>query len=221
MRCLLPSTIEGASGTRRPHATTRSAVTGISPPYTVDVRGEPRREAPVADEFFAHRMAIIEEGARIGVGTRVWAFAHILGGAIIGSDCNICDHTFIEGQVRVGDRVTVKSGVYLWDGITVEDDVFLGPNATFTNDSFPRSRVRLDAWVPTTIRRGASIGANATILCGVTIGEGAMVGAGAVVTRDVDPHVVVVGVPARPLREIDSDAPSTRGDQGEAMETRR
>ncbi len=172
-------------------------------------------------EFYAHRMAIIEEGARVGVRTRVWAFAHILPGATVGSDCNICDHTLIEGQVRVGDRVTIKSGVYLWDGITVEDDVFLGPNATFTNDSFPRSGARPDAWVPTRICRGASIGANATILCGVTIGEGAMVGAGAVVTRDVDPHVVVVGVPARPARRIDSNAPLPRPDEGEGFGTTR
>jgi serine acetyltransferase/dTDP-4-dehydrorhamnose 3,5-epimerase-like enzyme len=116
---------------------------------------------------------------------------------VIGRDCNICDHVFIENDVVVGDRVTVKCGVQLWDGVTLEDDVFIGPNATFTNDAFPRSKQYLEQPSRTVVRAGASIGANATILPGIEVGQGAMVGAGAVVTRSVPPHAVVVGNPAR------------------------
>ena len=144
-----------------------------------------------------HAAALVEPGATIGSGTRVWAFAHILGGARIGSDCNICDHTFIENDVVIGDRVTIKCGVYLWDGLRIEDDVFIGPNATFTNDRFPRSKQYPDEFPQTILEKGASVGANATILPGLRIGRGAMVGAGAVVTRDVPPNAVVVGNPAR------------------------
>jgi len=136
----------------------------------------------------------------IGEGTRVWQFAVVLAGARIGSDCNICAHTFIEGSVTVGNRVTIKSGVFLWDGLVVEDDVFLGPNATFTNDRFPRSRTRAD-YPTTTIKRGASIGAGAVILPGLTIGEDAMIGAGAVVTRSVPSGETWVGNPARRIRD--------------------
>ncbi len=145
--------------------------------------------------WFQHPAAIVES-IRIGQGTRVWAFAHVLGGARIGRDCNICDHVFVENDVVVGDRVTVKCGVQLWDRVTVEDDVFIGPNATFTNDPFPRSRVRPPTFTPTRVRKGASIGANATIVCGVTIGVNAMVGSGAVITHDVPPNAIVVGNPA-------------------------
>ncbi len=166
-------------------------------------RGAGATLSEVAEPFFVHESAIVDEGASVGPRTRVWAFVHIMSGAVVGADCNIGDHSFIEGNVRIGDRVTVKNGVSLWDGLTIEDDVFVGPNAAFTNDPFPRSRVPLPELVTTTIRRGASIGANATVVCGVDIGEGAMVGAGAVVTRDVEPHVVVVGSPARVLRRLD------------------
>ena len=147
-------------------------------------------------EYFRHPQAIVES-ERIGTGTRVWAFAHVLPGAVIGRDCNICDHVFIENDVVVGDRVTVKCGVQLWDGVRLEDDVFVGPNATFTNDPFPRSRHHLERFARTIVRAGASIGANATLLPGIEIGRAAMVGAGAVVTRDVPPGVVVTGNPAR------------------------
>ncbi len=146
---------------------------------------------------FIHDHAIIEPGATIGAGTRVWAFAHVLPGAIIGEDCNICDQVFIENQVKIGNRVTIKSGVQLWDGIVLEDDVFVGPNATFSNDHFPRSKQYPTEFTPTVIHRGASLGANATVLPGLSIGAKAVVGAGAVVTRDVPPNAIVTGNPAR------------------------
>ncbi|MBK9234575.1 MAG: WxcM-like domain-containing protein [Rhodoferax sp.] len=151
--------------------------------------GQPR-------SHFEHPNALVESAA-IGAGTRLWAFVHVLPGARIGADCNICDHVFVEGDVIIGDRVTVKCGVQLWDGLRVEDDVFIGPNATFTNDPFPRSKVYPTEFAQTRICRGASIGANATILPGLTIGPGAMVAAGAVVTRDVPRGAIVRGNPAR------------------------
>jgi acetyltransferase-like isoleucine patch superfamily enzyme len=147
---------------------------------------------------FIHDRALVETES-IGSGTRIWAFAHVMSGAVIGRDCNICDHTFVEGNVVIGDRVTIKSGVYLWDGVRVEDDVFIGPQATFTNDRFPRSRQPFELLI-TTLRRGASIGAGAVVLPGVTIGERTMIGAGAVVIADVPDDVVVVGNPARVVR---------------------
>lgn len=147
-------------------------------------------------DFFVHPQGICES-TKVGPGTRVWAFAHVLPEAQIGADCNICDHVFIENDVVVGDRVTVKCGVQLWDGIRLEDDVFVGPNATFTNNPFPRSRQWLAKHPVTRICEGASIGANATILPGLTIGRNAMVGAGAVVTGDVPPNAIVYGNPAR------------------------
>ena len=143
-----------------------------------------------------HPTAIVET-ENVGAGTRVWAFVHILPGAQIGTDCNLCDHVFIENDVTIGDRVTVKSGVQLWDGVRIEDDVFLGPNVTFTNDPFPRSKQYLEKYATTLIQNGASIGANATILPGVTVGKNAMVGAGSVVTKDVPPNAIVMGNPAR------------------------
>lgn len=145
---------------------------------------------------FVHEKAICES-PNIGDNTRVWAFAHILPKAVVGRDCNICDGVFIENDVVLGDRVTVKCGVQLWDGLTIEDDVFIGPNATFTNDRFPRSKVYPEQFAKTVVRKGASIGANATILPGLEIGAGAMIGAGAVITRTVPPHAIAVGNPAR------------------------
>ncbi len=158
---------------------------------------------------FIHPAALCESAA-IGSATRVWAFAHVLPGARIGAGCNICDGVFVENDVLLGDRVTVKCGVQLWDGITIEDDVFIGPNATFTNDPFPRSRRPPAAFSRTIVRRGASIGANATILPGIEIGAGAMVGAGSVVTRSVPPNAIVSGNPAGIVGYADlamSDAP--------------
>ena len=138
------------------------------------------------------------ESTEVGDRTRVWAFAHVLAGAQIGSDCNIGDHAFIEGGARLGSRVTVKNAVLVWDRVTVEDDVFLGPNMVFTNDLRPRAFRKNDSksFVPTTVCRGATIGANATIVCGITVGEHAFVAAGSVVNRDVAPHELVAGNPA-------------------------
>ena len=155
----------------------------------------------VPGDVFIHERALVESDA-IGSGTRIWAFAHVMAGAVIGADCNVCDHTYVEGDVVVGDRVTLKSGVYLWDGVRIEDDVFIGPQATFTNDPFPRSRQPFEGTV-TVVCRGASIGGGAVLLPGITVGERAMVGAGAVVTRDVPNDVVVVGNPARIVRSLD------------------
>lgn len=145
---------------------------------------------------FVHPQGLCES-EQVGRNTRIWAFAHVLPQAVIGADCNICDHVFIENRVCIGNRVTIKCGVQLWDGITIEDDVFVGPNATFTNDRFPRSKVYPDRFAETRICAGASIGANATILPGLTIGRCAMIGAGAVVTRSVPAHAIVKGNPAR------------------------
>lgn len=156
---------------------------------------------------FVHALGCCES-TTVGAGTRIWAFAHVLPGARIGRDCNICDHVFIENDVVVGDRVTVKCGVQLWDGITVHDDVFIGPNATFTNDPFPRSRQPRVPGNGIVLERGASIGANATILPGLTIGQNAMVGAGAVVTRSVPPNAIVTGNPARIVGYVGSQQES-------------
>jgi acetyltransferase-like isoleucine patch superfamily enzyme len=134
---------------------------------------------------------------KIGDGTRIWAFCNVLEGASIGRDCNICDRCFIENEVEIGDRVTVKCGVSLYDGLKLEDDVFVGPDVSFANDPRPRSRARPASYPPTRIRRGASLGAGAVILPGVTIGRYAMVGAASLVTRDVPDHALVYGNPAR------------------------
>ncbi len=141
--------------------------------------------------YFKHENAIVETDA-IGDGTRIAAFAHVLPGVTIGRDCNLCDHTVFESGVVVGDRVTVKYGVQLCDGVELENDVFIGQNAAFSGETFPRGERR----VKTLVKRGASIGANATILPGITIGERAVIGAGSVVTHDVPPDAVVSGNPA-------------------------
>lgn len=151
---------------------------------------------------FIHPLADVA-GCQIGEGTRVWQFVVVLKGARIGADCNICAQTLIEGNVVLGDRVTVKSGVQIWDGSVIGDDVFIGPNVTFSNDLYPRSKQYPEKFQGVTIHHGASIGANATLLPGITIGEKAMVGAGAVVTKDVPSRAVVIGNPAKIVRYVD------------------
>ncbi|MBT3872025.1 MAG: isomerase [Flavobacteriaceae bacterium] len=146
--------------------------------------------------MFIHEQAIVEKGAEIGLNTRIWAFAHVLPRASIGNECNICDHVFIENDVFIGNRTTIKSGVQLWDGLRISNDVFIGPNVTFTNDIFPRSKKYPDQFLRTQVKEGASIGANATILPGITIGKKSMIGAGSVVTKDVPANAIVVGNPA-------------------------
>jgi acetyltransferase-like isoleucine patch superfamily enzyme len=142
---------------------------------------------------------------QVGEGTTIWQYAVVLEGAVIGRQCNINCHTFIESDVRLGDRVTVKSGVYLWNGLRIEDDVFIGPNATFVNDPWPRSQQHPERVQHTTLGSGCSIGANATILGGVEIGRLAMVGAGSVVTKSVAAYSVVAGNPARVVGWVNED----------------
>lgn len=151
-------------------------------------------------DYYAHPTAEISPDAVIGAGTKIWRNAQIREGAGIGDGCNIGKDVYIDAGVTIGSRVKIQNGVSVYHGVTVEDDVFIGPYATFTNDRFPRAYSADWQVTPTRIRRGASIGANATIVCGVTVGEYALVGAGAVVTHDVPPNTVVVGNPARPLR---------------------
>jgi UDP-2-acetamido-3-amino-2,3-dideoxy-glucuronate N-acetyltransferase len=152
---------------------------------------------PAESTVFVHPQALCES-RDVGPGTRVWAFAHVMPGARVGADCNICGHAFVESGAWVGDRVTVKNGVLVWEGVTIEDDVFLGPAVVFTNDLRPRAHVKRSGadLLPTLVRRGATLGANATVVCGVTIGSHAFVAAGAVVTRDVPDFAFVAGNPA-------------------------
>ncbi len=152
--------------------------------------------AMTSTDYFVHEQAICDS-PNIGPGTKIWEFSHILPGASIGSDCNLSAGVFVENDVRVGDRVTVKSGTQLWDGVRIEDDVFIGPNVTFTNDSFPRSKVVPSQFRETIVRRGASIGGNATLLPGIEVGRGAVIGAGSVVTKNVPDFALVHGNPAR------------------------
>ena len=150
--------------------------------------------------YFVHSQALVETDA-IGEGTRIWAFAHLMNGAVVGKNCNIGDHAFLESNVVVGDGVTIKNGVAVWDGVSLGDYVFVGPNAVFTNDRNPRAAVKKsrEQFAPTEVYEGASIGANATVLCGVTIGRYAFVGAGSVVLHDIPPYALVVGNPARQI----------------------
>lgn len=151
--------------------------------------------------MFIHPLSDVKTSS-IGVDTKVWQFCVIFENAKIGRNCNICAHTLVENDVVIGNNVTVKSGVYLWDGITLEDHVFVGPNATFTNDKLPRSKVYPESFPKILVKEGASVGANSTILPGITIGKFAMVGAGSVVTKSVPDYAVVVGNPAKIIRYI-------------------
>ena len=161
------------------------------------------RPPGLSEQVFVHPLSFVES-PDIGDNTRVWAFAHIMAGSKVGARCNIGEHAFIETGASVGNGVTVKNGISIWDRVTVEDDVFLGPHMIFTNDMHPRSFIKRgrEQFLPTIVKRGATIGAGATILCGVTIGEYAMVAAGAVVTKDVPDRALVMGNPARVARYV-------------------
>ena len=162
---------------------------------------------------FIHPLADVQS-KHIGAGTRLWQFVVILPGAKLGKDNNICSHCLIENNVVIGDRVTVKSGVQLWDGLRVGDDVFIGPNASFTNDRFPRSRQKPEAFLVTTLHDGASIGAGAVVLPGLEVGRNAMVAAGAVVTRSVPPNAIVVGNPAKIVGYVDANRNKISSSEG-------
>jgi UDP-2-acetamido-3-amino-2,3-dideoxy-glucuronate N-acetyltransferase len=152
----------------------------------------------MAKDYFAHETAVIDEGCKIGKGTRIWHFSHIMTGAEIGDNCNIGQNVVISPGVRLGRNVKVQNNVSVYTGVICDDDVFLGPSAVFTNVINPRSEVvRKDSYSETIVEKGATIGANATIICGNIIGRYAFVGAGAVVTKDVKPYALVMGNPAR------------------------
>lgn len=167
-----------------------------------------------------HPHALVES-AKIGKGTRIWGFSHVMEGSKIGSQCNIGEHVFVEKGVRIGDSVTVKNGISLWDQITVEDHVFLGPHVVFTNDLRPRAFIKKtgQALTSTCIKKGASVGAGAIIVCGITIGRYSFVGAGAVVTRSVPDFTVVVGNPARPVGKTCRCAQSSFQEESSWKET--
>lgn len=157
-----------------------------------------------------HHLADVQS-SRIGDNTSVWQYVVILENAQIGKNCNINCHTFIENEVVIGDNVTIKSGVYLWDGIHIQDNVFVGPNATFVNDQYPKSKQYPERFQKTILKEGCSIGANATILGGIQVGENALIGAGSVVTKDVNPHALMLGNPAKQVGWVN--------DKGEKLTT--
>lgn len=151
-------------------------------------------------EFYAHETAVIDPGCQIGKGTKIWHFSHVMGGSVIGENCNIGQNVFIASGVVLGNNVKIQNNVSVYEGVICEDDVFLGPSMVFTNILNPRSAVvRKGQYVRTLVQKGATIGANATIVCGVTLGRYCFVGAGAVVTKDVKPYALVVGNPARQI----------------------
>ncbi|WP_150468054.1 acyltransferase [Francisella sp. SYW-9] len=151
--------------------------------------------------YFVHKLSDVQS-SNIGKDSKIWQFVVILGDAIIGENVNICSHCLIENDVVIGDNVTIKSGVQIWDGIRLEDNVFIGPNVTFTNDKVPRSKCYPEEWPKTIIKKGASLGANSTVLPGITINENAMIGAGSVVTRNVPANEVWLGNPARFYKKV-------------------
>lgn len=164
--------------------------------------------------YFKHEKALVSDQAVVGEGTRVWAFVNIQSGAKVGVNCNICDGVYIDKGVVVGDNVTIKNGVSVYEGVTLEDGVFVGPHVAFSNDRYPRSGKKGWTLEGVMVKKGASLGANATVLCGVTIGEYALIGAGSVVVRDVPAYAIVVGSPARQIGMADKDGhPVKKGEK--------
>lgn len=151
-----------------------------------------------------HPLADVQS-EKIGNNTMIWQFCVVLKDAVIGDNCNINCHVLIENDVQIGDNVTIKPGVQIWDGVTLEDNVFIGPNVTFTNDLIPRSKEYPQAFARTVVKKGASIGANATIIAGNTIGEYALIGAGSVITKNVPPYTLWYGNPAREKGRINDN----------------
>jgi UDP-2-acetamido-3-amino-2,3-dideoxy-glucuronate N-acetyltransferase len=169
-----------------------------------------------AADFFVHPSSFVDEGAKVGAGTRIWHFCHVMAGAQLGAECTLGQNVSIAGGVRIGDRVKIQNNVSVYEGTVIEDDVFLGPSCVLTNVTNPRAQVvRRALYEPTLIRRGATVGANATIVCGVTIGRYAFVAAGAVVTRDIPDYGLVMGNPARPRGWVSRHGhPLRRADAG-------
>ena len=168
----------------------------------------------MTNNYFRHETAVVDDGVTIGEGTKVWHFAHILVGSKIGARCVISQNVMIGPNVSVGNGCKIQNNVSLYEGVTLEDDVFCGPSMVFTNVLFPRAFVnRRDEFLPTLIKKGASIGANATIVCGTTLGEYCFIAAGAVVTRDVPADTIVVGNPARVLRSLRNETGSSHEEQ--------
>jgi len=171
----------------------------------LSARSASRAGGRAGDRPFIHPLALCDSKS-VGSDTRIWAFAHVMEGAVLGADCNVGGHCFIESGAVIGDRVTIKNGTLVWNGVTIEDDAFIGPGVVFTNDKHPRSprsevageRYAAESWIsPTRVQRGATIGASAVIVCGIGIGAYSMIGAGAVVTRNVPAQRLVMGNPAR------------------------
>jgi UDP-2-acetamido-3-amino-2,3-dideoxy-glucuronate N-acetyltransferase len=149
-------------------------------------------------EYFVHQSSYVDDGAIVGAGSKIWHFCHVMAGAVIGERCNLGQNVVVMSGTRLGNNVKIQNNVSIYEGVTLEDDVFCGPSSVFTNVTNPRSHVsRRHEFRPTLVKRGASIGANATIVCGITLGEYAFIGAGAVVTSDVPAYALMVGVPAR------------------------
>ncbi|MEO6220946.1 MAG: DapH/DapD/GlmU-related protein [Ginsengibacter sp.] len=157
-------------------------------------------------KIFVHSTSVVDEGAQIGEGTRIWHFCHIMPGAKIGSNCNLGQNIFVDNNVVIGNGVKVQNNVSIYNSVTVEDDVFIGPSVTFTNVTNPRSFIeRKKEFKKTLIKKGASIGANATIMCGIEIGEYSMVGAGSVITKNVPPYMLVLGNPGRVISKVSKE----------------
>ena len=188
----------GTRTARRLSSPAELSLTTITAPHVTSASGSGSRPPAPGSPPFVHQSAYVDDGAVIGEGTKVWHFCHILGGAVIGERCSLGQNVVVMNGVRIGNNVKIQNNVSIYEGVELEDDVFCGPSMVFTNVMNPRSHVsRKNEYRRTLVRRGASIGANATVVCGVTLGEYAFVGAGAVITRDVLPYAMMAGVPAR------------------------